>query len=61
MNIIKRGEIVIVTQGQHVGKVGHVMGLIGHLDSLMVEVQLESEPQSTFHRTWMLSRNQDKQ
>lgn len=60
MNIIKRGEPVVVNFGQHHGKRGHVVGLIGEGGTLMVEVNLVGEPQSTFHRPATLSRDYDQ-
>ena len=55
MSAIKRGELVIVTFGQHQGKRGHVIGTIGESGQLMVEVQLDKEFQTTFHRPGTLS------
>jgi ribosomal protein L24 len=60
MAAINRGEPVVVTFGQHQGKRGHVIGVIGHAESLMVEVQLDKEFQTTFHRPGTLSRDYEK-
>lgn len=57
MSAIKRGELVIVTFGRHQGKRGHVIGTIGESGQLMVEVQLDKEFQTTFHRPGTLSKD----
>ena len=57
MSVAKRGDAVICNAGQHQGKRGFVVGLIGEGGNQMVEVNLVGEPQSTFHRPATLSRD----
>ena len=57
MNIINRGDAVMVRQGQYRGRRGNVIGLIGNGDSLVVEVQLIGAPHTTMHRTSEIVRD----
>ena len=60
MSAIKRGEPVVVTLGQHANKRGHVIGVVGEAGNMMVEVQLDKEFQTTFHRPGTLSKDYEK-
>jgi hypothetical protein len=47
---------VTITNGVHRGKHGHYVGLIGDGEGQVIEVQLDGEPQSTFHRANAVAR-----
>lgn len=57
---IKPGDKVIVSGGDHSGKHGAVVRLVGDGGSMMVEVQLETVAETTFHRPGMLAKDRGR-
>jgi len=57
--IFTKDETVRVLHGSFAGRCGVVLALVGNEESLLLEIQVQGEPDTTLHQTSALSRVYD--
>lgn len=53
------GERVVVLHGKLAGRHGVVIAQVGHEESLLLEIKLRGEPNTTMHRMALLVKEAD--